>query len=173
MLYQINQVIQQQKELIKQIDAEKLEGQRREHAERNFTTLLKKLNKSKSVSVSKDDINVIIDSKEDITEPYIIQIENPQDPIQIQLFVDKVKKIMNIVYNINPVEFKKIKNKVVATTESFEELFGLDSVRNSFNKDLLKIIINPGRSSRRYYKCDIITLFPLLLILDNKENMII
>ena len=173
MLYQINQVIQQQKELIKQIDAEKLEGQRREHAERNFTTLLKKLNKSKSVSVSKDDINVIIDSKEDITEPYIIQIENPQDPIQIQLFVDKVKKIMNIVYNINPVEFKKIKNKVVATTESFEELFGLDSVRNSFNKDLLKIIINPGRSSSRYYKCDIITLFPLLLILENTENMII
>ena len=49
----------------------------------------------KGLEFLKDDINVIIDSKEDITEPYIIQIENPQDPIQIQLFVDKVKKTVN------------------------------------------------------------------------------
>lgn len=170
-VYQLNQVIQQQKDTVAVINAELLEQQKKEKASTDFRTLLDVFSEVVDTlvinTILKTDINSILEPDSNLEVVQKIELNNENIFIfkqLMELIVNNIKKDVTKKY----IE-KKI-NSAVNVANSYYEYYPQSAENPLLEKP--SIIIMPGRSSGRYYQIKIVNSFAAILAYSNKEEFI-
>jgi len=169
-VYQLNQVIQQQKDEVAVINAELLEQQKKEKALTDFRTLHDVFSEVVDTltikTILKTDVNTILGTDLEVeTQIELNRTDVPTTTIfkqLMELIVNDIKKDVTKKY----IE-KKI-NSAVNVAYSYYEDYPPSAEKPLLPKPT--IIIMPGRS--RYYQIKIVNSFAAILAYSNKEEFI-
>ena len=170
-VYQLNQVIQQQKDVVAVIDAERIKVQKEEKALNDFVTL------RDVFSEVVDNLTIKTIFKEDVNS--ILKIENLENRQEVYFklnddTIEQFKELMELIVNNikKDVTKKYIEKKINSAVNVAESYYAYYPSNENPLLEKPTIVITGTRSAGRFYRIEIKNSFAAILAYSNREKFI-